>query len=182
MPSWTVRPKIAQGQSRFARPAVTLERTEPCAKLLLLGDAPALMQALPWVGIPLQPNAVVRTGDLGTCLWLRPTQRLLLISSAGGARAEEIRSLSAPDAWALDVGARYVDFAVTGRGADAVLNAACSLDLRESAFPVDTCAQTRFDRCAVILLRASPERFEILTERPLAAHLWLWLRGAADNV
>jgi len=184
MPSWTASTLAAQSLCRLAWQNVVLEASAPCPKVLLLGDTAAVLKALPKsVGVPLDPNTVVRTAGLGACLWLRPTQRLLLLSGTGDARrtAAQIRAMNAPDAWALDAGARYVEFEVSGRGAGAVLNAGCSLDLRDAAFPVDTCAQSRFDQIPVLLLRSSPERFEILAERPLAPHLWLWLRRAASN-
>jgi sarcosine oxidase, subunit gamma len=163
---------------------VALEQCEPRGKLLLLGDAPAVMKAIPEdVGIPLHPNTVIRTRGLGICLWLSPTQRLLLLAAESEARfaAVRIRAISSPDAWAFDVGARYVEFAAAGSGAVAVLNAGCSLDLREAAFPVDTCAQTRFDRVPVLLFRPSPERFEVFVERPLAHHLWLWMSRVVSD-
>lgn len=168
---------------RLVRPGLVLEQDAPREKLLLLGDAAALLKALPdGVGIPLHPNTVVWNPGLGVCLWLRPNQRLLLLAPGGTApTAERVRRMSAPDACVLDAGARYVEFALGGPGAAAVLNAGCSLDLRETAFPVDTCAQTRIDQSPVLLFRPSPQRFEIFVERPLAPHLWRWLCRAADN-
>jgi sarcosine oxidase subunit gamma len=164
---------------------VVLERCEPRGKLLLLlGDAPAAAKTLPaGIGIPSQPRGVARTGGLGACLWLSPTQRLLLLATESEARlaAARIRALRSPDVWAFDAGARYVEFAVAGRDCAAVLNDGCSLDLREAAFPVDTCAQTRFDQVPVVLVRTSPERFELLVERPLAHPLWLWLCRAVND-
>jgi sarcosine oxidase subunit gamma len=162
-----------------------VEKCEPRGKLLLLGDSSALEKALPEdVGIPLQPNTVARTPGLGICLCLSPTQRLLLLAIDREARfaAARIRAMSAPDAWALDAGARYVEFAMAGRDGALALNAGCSLDLREAAFPVDTCARTRFDQVPILLFRPSVERFEIFVERPLAHHLWLWLCRAVNDV
>jgi sarcosine oxidase subunit gamma len=162
----------------------TVEKCEPRGKLLLLGTASALQKALPEVGTPLQPNTVVGTAGLGICLCLSPTQRLLLLAVDSESRlaAARIRALSAPDAWVLDAGARYVEFAVSGQDAAPVLNAGCSLDLREAAFPVDTCAQTRFDQVPVLLFRSSVQHFEIFVERPLAHHLWVWLCRAANDL
>lgn len=163
---------------------MALEQCEPRGKLLLLGDAAAVVRALPEdIGAPLHPNSVVRTRSLGTCLWLSPTQRLLLLATESEARiaAARIRAIGSSDVWAFDAGARYVEFALAGRDAAAVLNAGCSLDLREAAFAVDTCAQTRFDQVPVLLVRPSRERFEILVERPLAHYLWLWLCRAVND-
>jgi heterotetrameric sarcosine oxidase gamma subunit len=163
-----------------------VETCEPRGKLLLLGDSSALKKALAEdVGIPLQPNSVVRTPGLGICLCLSPTQRLLVLAIESEARfvAARIRAMSAPDAWALDAGAHYVEFAVAGRvGAAMALSAGCSLDLRETAFPVDSCARTRFDQVPVLIFRSSVERFEIFVERPLAHHIWLWLCRAVNDM
>ena len=66
---------------RLVRPGLVLEQDAPREKLLLLGDAAALLKALPdGVGIPLHPNTVVWNPGLGVCLWLRPNQRLLLLA------------------------------------------------------------------------------------------------------
>ena len=184
MPSWTLAGAIAQ-RRRLERPRVVVEQAAARAKLLLLGDLQALRKALPeGVGLPTHPNTVAQTPGLGECLWLRPKQRLLLLSSAAGApqAAAAIRAMSAADAWALDAGARYAEFSVAGKGAIATLNAGCGLDLRERAFAVDTCAQSRIDLCPVLLLRSSQEQFEVFVDRPLAGHLWLWLCRAADNI
>ncbi len=184
MLSWNATSVIDQERTRLCLPHVIVEPGEARAKLLLLGDTLAVMKRLPGVGIPVLPNTVVLTAGLGECLWLRPNQRLLVLSPPGRASriAGEIRATNAPDAWVLDAGARYVEFKVSGPGAAAVLNAGCSLDLREAAFPVETCAQSRFDQIPVLLFRYSPERFEIFAERPLARHLWLWLCRAANHI
>jgi heterotetrameric sarcosine oxidase gamma subunit len=190
MSSETQAAAATERPSGLTRPNVVVEPGEPRAKLLLLGDAPAVISALPaGVGIPVHPNTAVWTAGLGVCLWLRPNQRLLLLSASdgavGGAVADtvaRIRGTSAPDAWALDAGARYGEFEVSGPDARAVLSTGCSLDFREPSFPVDTCAQTRFDRIPVLLLRTASECFEVFVERPLSSHLWRWLCRAADDV
>jgi sarcosine oxidase subunit gamma len=184
MASWAATAAIVPGPSELARTGIIVERGRPRAKLLLLGDAAAVSRALPaGVAIPLNPNTVVRTQGVGVCLWLRPDQRLLLLSAdAAPLNVARIRTTNAPDAWVLDAGGRYVEFAVTGRGAAQVLNAACSLDLREAAFPVDSCAQSRFDQIPVVIFRSSRERFDLFAERPLADHLWLWMCRAVNDM
>ncbi len=175
---------IEATSSRVLRPGVSVERGEPRAKLLMLGDAAALMRALPAeLELPRRPNAVAHT-RLGMCLWLRPTQRLLLLSPAGAAGeiAARMRAVDARDAWTLDAGARYTEFKVSGHGAAAVLNAGCSLDLREAAFPVDTCAQSCFAQIPILLYRSAAQCFEVFAERPLSAHLWRWLCRAAEDI
>jgi sarcosine oxidase subunit gamma len=75
-----------------------------------------------------------------------------------------------------------VEFAVSGIEAAAVLGTGCSLDLRASAFPVTTCAQTRIDEVPVLIARATPAYLEILVERPLRFYLWCWLCRAAETL
>lgn len=169
----------------MSSPTAVVERCQPRGKLLLLGSSSALEKALPDdIGMALQPNRAVRIPGLGVCLCLSPTQRLLLLAIESGApfAAARIRAVSAPDAWVLDAGARYVEFAVAGRDGALALNAGCSLDLRETAFPTDSCAQTRFAQVPVLLFRPSVQRFEIFVERPLAHHLWLSLCRAFNDV
>ena len=167
--------------SRRVRPHVTVAWAAPRAKLLLLGDRSGLEQLLPHpLATELPPNSSVRAEGLGVCLWLGPDRRLLLLSH--GVSSQSFRKRSTGGAWALDVGARYVEFELAGAQAAAVLNTGCSLDLRTAAFAVGQCAQSRFDQVPIVIYRSAPDRFEILTERPLASYLWRWLCRAVDDV
>jgi heterotetrameric sarcosine oxidase gamma subunit len=56
----------------------------------------------------------------------------------------------------------------------------CSI--RAAAFTVEHCAQSRFDQVPILIYRTAPDRFEVLTERPLARHLWQWLCRAVDDI
>jgi heterotetrameric sarcosine oxidase gamma subunit len=182
--------------SRYAAPAIVrrgsdefrvntvLQQNTPRSKVLLLGEATMIGKVLPQgIALPTHPNTVTHT-CLGPCLWLRPSQWLFVIvaTAQASAAALELRGLQTPDAWTVDAGARYVEFSVSGPGATAVLNSGCSLDMREEAFRVDRCAQTRFDRTPILLLRAAADRFEIFAERPLSAHLWLSLCRALEDL
>jgi len=172
---------IQHGAQR-ARPGVTAVWAKPRAKLLLVGNSSAFNQLVPHAlaGELLQPNSSVYAAGLGVCLWLRPDQRLLLLSH--GVSSQSVRRRPTANAWALDAGARYVEFELAGEQAAAVLNTGCSLDLRTAAFAVEQCAQSRFDRVPIVIYRTAPDRFEVLTERPLASHLWCWLCRAVDDV
>jgi len=153
----------------------------PRAKLLLVGDRFGIEQLVPAaLAAELPPNTTLRAEGLGVCLWLRPDQRLWLLSH--DVSPQSFGKRSAADAWALDVGARYVEFELAGAHAAAVLNTGCSLDLRPAAFAVERCAQSRFDQVPILIYRTAPDRFEVLTERPLAHHLWRWLCRAVDDL
>ncbi len=82
MANWAASTAIVAGPAELARAGVVLARGRPRAKLLLLGNAAAVTEALPMdVALPLYPNSVVRTEGVGACLWLRPDQRLLLLAA-----------------------------------------------------------------------------------------------------
>lgn len=159
------------------------------AKVLLLGETSAITRALPaGIPVPVRPNTLIRS-SLGACLWLGPHRRLLLLDDGtaddgpdASVTAEAVRALRAADAWAVDAGARYVEFEIGGRHAAAVLNSACSLDLREAVFLAGTCAQTLFARMPIVLFSVAPRRFGLLIERPLASHLWGWLCRALEDL
>jgi sarcosine oxidase subunit gamma len=140
-----------------------------CPKQLLVGSADAVGALLGWTP-PRAPNTTA-TAAGGVCLWLRPDQWLLIGSAMIAAPSE--------DAHVLDVGARWVNFRIRGANAAGLLNAGCSLDLREHAFAAGRCAQTRIEQVPVILYRREPHEFDVLVERPLAHHFELWLREAA---
>jgi sarcosine oxidase, subunit gamma len=139
------------------------------SKQLLVGSADAVGALLGWMP-PRAPNTTA-TAAGGMCLWLRPDQWLLI----GGAT---IAAQSA-DAHVLDVDARWVTFTIRGADAAGLLNAGCSLDLREHVFAAGRCAQTRIEQVPVILHRREPHEFDVLVERPLAHHFERWLREAA---
>lgn len=167
--------------SRLVRPSVAAACAEPRAKLLLVGECTALDELVP--GAPaadLEPNSSLRIPGLGVCLWLRPDQRLLLLSP--GADADSLRKRGAAEAWVFDAGARFVEFELAGEDAAKLLSTGCSLDFRPAAFSVGRCAQTRFDRIPILIHRTAPECFEVLVERPLASHLWRWLCRAVDDL
>jgi sarcosine oxidase, subunit gamma len=143
-------------------------------KLLLVGPPEALAAALG----PLSPNTTRDVAALGTLLWLRPEQWLLV--SGGDVRGELETRLAEP-ADVLDVGARFLEFAVTGPAAVDILASGCSLDFRPKAFGPGQCAQSRIEQVPVILHREAFDRFVVFVERPLARYLSSWLELAAAD-
>ncbi|HZP88542.1 MAG TPA: hypothetical protein VFB54_17150 [Burkholderiales bacterium] len=132
------------------------------AKRLLTGTVSTLQDLVGWRP-PSEPNTSAHTPD-GLCLWLRPDQWLLF----GGIAVRHRGSTAV-----LDVSSRWTTFTVA---LDA-LAAGCSLDLRERAFAVGRCAQTRIEQVPVIVHRRSADQFDVLVERPLAHYFGLWLEA-----
>jgi len=171
--------------TRLALSGLAVVRAAPRAKWLLAGDVSALVRVVAdLLGIDARPNSVVRADGVGACLAWRPDQLLLLLDEprvASEVRAT-LRRLARSDVHVLDAGARYVEWAVTGAQADALLNAGCSLDLRPAAFPIDSCTGTRIEQVPVLMTRAAADGFELLVERPLAAYFWRWMCRAAESL
>lgn len=158
---------------RFTKSAsVSWTRIEPGdTKRLLVGSADAVGAMLGWMP-PTTPNTAAPVAA-GLCLWLAPEQWLVI--------GDATMTSSSSDARALDVGARWATFTVRGPDAADLLNAGCSLDLRERAFAPGRCAQSRVEQVPVIVYRRALDDFDVLVERPLAPHFELWLREAARD-
>ena len=129
---------------------------------LLIGTPASLEAMLGW-RVPTEPNRAAETAG-GRCLWLAPDQWLLL----GEARVQHRGSTAV-----LDASSRWSAFSV----ATDELAAGCSLDLRERAFPIGRCAQTRIEQVPVIVDRRAADKFHVLAERPLAHYFGLWLEA-----
>jgi len=175
---------MLESSSRVTAATVSVRQCEQREKFLLLGPASALSALPPQIGFPQAVNTTVRSPDVGVCLCLRPDQRLLILDAEPEAMrfAASLRAIRTSDCHVLDAGARLVEFAVEGPDCRVLLNAGCSLDLRDAAFPVGTCAQSRCDQIPLLLHRTSRDRFEILVERPLARYFSLWMQRSADNL
>ncbi|HEY0938720.1 MAG TPA: sarcosine oxidase subunit gamma family protein [Steroidobacter sp.] len=165
-------------------PTVVIDVRARREKLLLLGSSAALARVFgSLLVIPERVLEVSQTPGIGTCLCLRPDQRLLLVEPPGGADlVERLRAEAPDDVHMLEAGARFTELSIVGRDASALLNCGCSLDLRLSAFPVGSCASTRVLQVPVILLRRAIDHFDVFVERPLATHLIEWAASASDSL
>ncbi|WP_410540062.1 sarcosine oxidase subunit gamma [Streptomyces sp. KL2] len=134
--------------------------------------------------LPLQPNTVVRTGEL-TALWLGPDE-WLLVGPPGIERDLESRiRQAAGDEFVsvIDVSAQRTTLLVTGPRARDLLAHGCSLDLHPRAFGAGRCAQTTLGRTQVVLVaRNNPNAgFWVLVRSTFAGYLADWLLDAATE-
>jgi sarcosine oxidase, subunit gamma len=167
--------------------ALHITETETGSKQLLVGNADCLAVALSaalGVGfsLPVRPNTT-QGGSVAACIWLNPSQWLLLTSAA---LAEKVRCALAQLqsnglGTVLDVSARFCQMTIAGASASDFLSVGCSLDFRLRTFDAGHCAQTRIEQVPVILYRRTLTEFELLVERPLAAYLWRWVQTAAEE-
>ena len=134
--------------------------------------------------LPLEPNTVVRAGDL-TVLWLGPDE-WLLVGPPGtqGDLENGIRAVTeAEHVSVTDVSAQRTTLLVTGPRARDLLAHGCALDLHPRVFGPGRCAQTTLARTQVVLVARDEPRagFWILVRSSFAGYLTDWLLDAATE-
>ncbi|MEU6069648.1 MULTISPECIES: sarcosine oxidase subunit gamma [Streptomyces] len=134
--------------------------------------------------LPLEPNTVVRTGEL-TVLWLGPDE-WLVVGRPGTRRDLEgrIRSAAGDEPVSVsDVSAQRTTLLVTGPRARDLLSHGCALDLHPRAFGPGRCAQTTLARSQVVLVARDEARagFWVLVRASFATYLSDWLLDAATE-
>lgn len=132
--------------------------------------------------LPLEPNTVVRAGDL-TALWLGPGE--WLVAGRPGAQRDlesRIRSAAGDGPVSVtDVSAQRTTILVAGPRARDLLSHGCPLDLHPRAFGPGRCAQTTLARTQVVLVARDEARagFWVLVRSSFAGYLTDWLLDAA---
>ncbi|NUR39319.1 MAG: sarcosine oxidase subunit gamma [Streptomyces sp.] len=134
--------------------------------------------------LPLQPNTVVRAGEL-TALWLGPDEWLLVAPPGSAADLESRVREAAGDELVsvIDVSAQRTTLLVTGPSARDLLAHGCALDLHPRAFGAGRCAQTTLGRTQVVLVARGEPRagFWVLVRSSFAGYLAEWLLDAATE-
>ncbi|WP_151484675.1 sarcosine oxidase subunit gamma [Streptomyces albicerus] len=132
--------------------------------------------------LPLEPNTVVRAGEL-TALWLGPDE-WLLVGPPGSRSDLESRIRTAVEdepVSVTDVSAQRTALLVAGPRARDLLAHGCSLDLHPRAFGAGRCAQTTLARAQIVLVARDEPRagFWVLVRSSFAGYLTDWLLDAA---
>ncbi|MEU6369384.1 sarcosine oxidase subunit gamma family protein [Streptomyces sp. NPDC046931] len=132
--------------------------------------------------LPLEPNTVVRAGNL-TVVWLGPDE-WLVVGRPGAQRDLESRIRTAAGDGPVsvtDVSAQRTTILVTGPRARDLLSHGCPLDLHPRAFGPGRCAQTMLARAQVVLVARDEARagFWVLVRSSFAGYLTDWLLDAA---
>ncbi|MFJ5303487.1 sarcosine oxidase subunit gamma [Streptomyces sp. NPDC088350] len=134
------------------------------------------------LSLPVEPNTVVRAGEL-TVLWLGPDEWLVVGPPDARRDVEErIRAASGEEHVAVtDVSAQRTTLLVSGARARDLLAHGCPLDLHPRAFGPGRCAQTTLARAQVVLVaRDEPGGgFWVLVRSSFAGYLTDWLLDAA---
>jgi heterotetrameric sarcosine oxidase gamma subunit len=132
-------------------------------------------------GVP-QPGRVTRADH--SCYWLGPEEFLVVSKRFTG--RELVTSLS--DAFAglhaaaTDLSGGQMLMTVSGSAASAFLSKASTLDLHESVFAVDDCAQSTFAKAsALFALRSDEPVFELVIRRSFADYAARWMVHAGQE-
>ena len=134
--------------------------------------------------LPLEPNTVVRAGEL-TALWLGPDEWLVVGPPGSQADlAARVREAAGDEPVSVtDVSAQRTTLLVAGPRARDLLAHGCSLDLHPRAFGAGRCAQTTLGRTQVVLVARDEPRagFWVLVRSSFAGYLADWLLDAATE-
>ncbi|WP_369191171.1 sarcosine oxidase subunit gamma [Streptomyces sp. R08] len=134
------------------------------------------------LSLPLEPNTVVRAGEL-TVLWLGPDEWLLVGAPDTQRDLEQrIRAAAGDEHVSVtDVSAQRTTLLVSGARARDLLAHGCPLDLHPRAFGPGRCAQTMLARAQVVVVaRDEPgSGFWVLVRSSFAGYLTDWLLDAA---
>ena len=134
------------------------------------------------LSLPLEPNTVVRAGEL-TVLWLGPDEWLVVGAPDTQRDLEQrIRAAAGDEHVSVtDVSAQRTILLVSGARARDLLAHGCPLDLHPRAFGPGRCAQTMLARAQVVVVaRDEPGAgFWVLVRSSFAGYLTDWLLDAA---
>ena len=128
--------------------------------------------------LPLQPNTVVRAGEL-TALWLGPDEWLLIDESgtdlaALAAKADALHS-------AVDVSHRNTAVLVAGERAAEAIASASPHDLSPKVFPVGACARTVLGKIEVVIFRTGEQEYRVECWRSFAPYAFALLAEGAED-
>jgi sarcosine oxidase, subunit gamma len=157
----------------------------PASRFVLRGSPQALAAAASAVGLPFSSTACrAQAAEDRAALWLGPDERLLIGPERDDDAMREAleRSLAGIPHSLVDVSHRQAALQVSGSQAEAALNVGCPLDLHPSAFPVDMCTRTVFNKAEIILWRTAAERFRLEVARSYAAYVSSLLAEAASDL
>jgi sarcosine oxidase subunit gamma len=141
-------------------------------------DVTALSTALGLV-LPTRPKTSSTSADGRLALWLGPDEWLVIDDKAGGLM--EACAASGALHSATDVSHRNTAIVVSGPGAEAAINAGCSLNLSPKVFPVGACTRTLLGKVEVVVVRISDDTFRVECWRSFASYAFEMLsEGATD--
>ncbi len=169
------RPAL-EGLADFKTRKVGISSLPPLQRFSLRAGLAAAGEVGQAFGVPL-PHEACRVQVQGekSALWLGPDEWLLLAPVGTAVLVSAPHSL-------VDISHRQMALEVSGSRAEDLLNTGVMLDLRLSAFAVNTCARTLLGKADVVLWRRGPNRFHIEVWRSFAPYVRAYLEQASAGL
>lgn len=133
---------------------------------------------------PRQANRFLASGPTRT-IWISPDDWMISDDRSDSGRMLSVleRAFAGHDAAVVDVSGNRVRLRISGPGALALMNRACSLDLDPPHFATGHCAGTMVARTQAFVLQvADTPLYEIFVRRSFATYLIAWLETAARGL
>lgn len=172
--------RIALAERSTSHPWVNVLPAAPASRLSLRAPADslsALSKALE-LPLPTRPKNSARQGERAA-LWLGPDEWLVMDRESADlpavfAQAEAFHS-------AVDISHRNVGIIVSGRGAQATLEAGCPQDISPGTFPVGACSRTLLGKIEIVLWRTGQDEFRVECWRSFSDYAFAFLTEAARD-
>ena len=135
------------------------------------------------INLPTSPNTTTKNDKI-TALWLSQKEWLIVMNSS--VDNEEVKSLqnelSDIHALAIDVSDRWATINISGNKAIDVLSKGTCIDLDNSVFGTDACAQTTLWSVNVIIYQINEKpTFDLFVDSTMAKFLWQWLEQSSKE-
>ncbi len=132
------------------------------------------------VELPIIANTVV-TSKIGTVIWRGPNEWMieLPLGQIEALAAKLETGLEGQHISIVDITDAYSVLRLSGKGARHVLSSGCPLNLNESEFGADQCAQSHYHKAGIILrfVDEAPT-FDVFVRRSETEYLWQLLQLA----
>ncbi|KAA5834978.1 sarcosine oxidase subunit gamma family protein [Saccharopolyspora hirsuta] len=172
--TWAIDGLVVKPEEPAAAADVRIDPTGPGAE--------AVERAL-GAALPVEPNTWTAT-PAGQAIWLGPDEWLVTSKISRPHELEDSlgKVVAEHDGAAVDVSAQRTAIRLSGELARELLSFGCSIDLRPSAFPRGSCAQTTIGQAGVLILALGDgDDFRLFVRPSFAGYLADWLLDAAQE-
>ncbi len=168
--------------------ALSLQLLPITGKLILRGNANDNSFTRPAIkvlgnGLPINANTFV-TSRTGTVIWRGPDEWMieLPLDQVDALAAKLETGLEGQHISIVDISDAYSVLRLSGKGARHVLSSGCPLNLNESEFGADQCAQSHYHKAGIILrfIDETPT-FDVFVRRSETEYLWQLLQLACQT-
>ena len=170
------------------RPPEWLQAMPTTERYILQGPPTALATADAILGLSAADVACrARSNERASVLWLGPDERLIIANAGAASSSNGLESalrgaLAAQPYSLVDVSHRQLGLKLSAAFAEDLLNCGCPQDLSLTAFPIDMCSRTLFNKTEIVLWRRGINEFQIEVWRSFAPYLEGWMREAVQDL